>query len=267
MCVSAVIGIRIFHSKLAKLLNPFSLSMLVFLVRQGILHGAVEVLGTEGFQHLVPGIQVLDFVKYNKIGKSCATLLCLFEVVVVQFQQLDAPPDGGLREAGAVCDALHSITHVQHHLEALRLLVDGEIRPLHILHHHGLQLLFLGHIDHGAGQLELASLLRCRCPAVSDDDGVVLAGPHSLGCPCCRCCGCIPALVNALCDVLPAVEVVAGDYGQVLVHAVFLDAGGKFGQVAQFLAGVIGVRVQLPDRDVSNVCHRDTPFLFRVRKT
>ena len=76
-----------------------------------------------------------------------------------------------------------------------------------------------------------------------------------------------PHLVNALCDVLPAVEVVAGDYGQVLVHAVFLDAGGKFGQVAQFLAGVIGVRVQLPDGDVSNVCHKDTPFLFRVRKT
>ena len=151
VCVSTVIGIGIFHSKLAKLLNPFSLSMLVFLVRQGILHGAVEVLGTEGFQHLVPGIQVLDFVKFNKIGKGCATLLCLFEVVVVQFQQLDAPPDSGLREAGAVCDTLHGITHVQHHLEALRLLVDGEIRPLHILYHHGLQLLFLGHIDHGAG--------------------------------------------------------------------------------------------------------------------
>ena len=94
-----------------------------------------------------------------------------------------------------------------------------------------------------------------------DDDGVVIAGPHSLGCPCCRCCCGIPALVNALRNVLPAVEVVAGDYGQVLVHAVFLDAGRQLGQVAQLLAGVIGVRVQLPDRDVSNVCHRGYSFL------
>ena len=96
MRVSAVIGIRIFHGKLAKLLDPFSFSVLVFLVGQGVLHLTVKISRAEGLKHPVPGIQILDFVKFNKIGKGCAALLCLFEVVVVQFQQLDAPPNGGL---------------------------------------------------------------------------------------------------------------------------------------------------------------------------
>ena len=264
--VSAVIGIRIFHGKLAKLLDPFSFSVLVFLVGQGVLHLTVKISRAEGFKHPVPGIQILDFVKFNKIGKGCAALLCLFEVVVVQFQQLDAPSDGGLREAGAVCDALHSIAHVQHHLEALRLLVDGEIRPLHILHHHGLQLLFLGHIDHRAGQFKLASLLRCRRSAVSDDDGVVLAGPHGLGCPCRLCCRNIAAIGNAPGNVLLLAEVVSRNDGQVLVHAVFLDAGCKLGQITQLFARVIRVRMQLPDGDVSNVCHGVYSFLNSGQK-
>ena len=67
--------------------------------------------------------------------------------------------------------------------------------------------------------------------------------------------------INALADILPAVEVVAGNDRQVLVHAVFLDAGRQLGQVAQLLAGVIRVRVKLPDRDISNVCHRGYSFL------
>ena len=94
-----------------------------------------------------------------------------------------------------------------------------------------------------------------------DDNGVFLAGPQGLGCPCGRCCRSVATLVNALLDVLPAAKVVAGNDGQVLVYAVFLDAGGKLGQVAQLLAGIVRVRMQLPDRDISDICHSDYSFL------
>lgn len=122
-----VCSIRIFRGKLFELLNPLSLFMLPLLFFQRCLHGPVEVLGADGFQNFVAGIQVLDFVQLGEIREGRTTLFGLFEAVVVQLQQLDTPPNGGLGKAGLVGNLLYRLPEIHHHLEALGLFVDGEV--------------------------------------------------------------------------------------------------------------------------------------------
>ena len=127
MLMRLVGGLRIFRSEFFQLLNPFGLLVLPFLLLQRILHGPVEVLRTEGLQYPVSGFQVLDFVQLGEIGQGGTALFGFLEAVAVQFQQLDAPPDSGLGEPRLVGDLLHCLPEVHHHLEALRLFVDGEV--------------------------------------------------------------------------------------------------------------------------------------------
>lgn len=96
MFVCLVGGLRIFHGEFFELLNPFGLLVLPFLLFQRILHSPVEVLGAEGLQHPVSGFQVLDFVQLGEVRQGCTALFGFLEAVVVQFQQLDTPPNGGL---------------------------------------------------------------------------------------------------------------------------------------------------------------------------
>ena len=63
---------------------------------QRILHSPVEVLRAEGLQYPVSGFQVLDFVQLGEVRQGCTALFGFLEAVVVQFQQLDTPPNGGL---------------------------------------------------------------------------------------------------------------------------------------------------------------------------
>lgn len=91
------------------------------------LDSSIEVLGADGFQNLITDIQIFDFVQLSEIGQCCATLFGFLEAIMVQLQQLDAPPYSGLGEPRLVGDLLHCLPKVHHHLEALRLFVDGEV--------------------------------------------------------------------------------------------------------------------------------------------
>ena len=253
--VGLISSIRVFDCKFLEVCNPFSLAVFPLLIFQNFLHHPAEVLSAKSFQRLIFVLNALNLIQLCVVRKSGAAKFCPAERIPVKRKELHPAADGGLGEARLGCHLLYRIAQIQHQLEALRLLIGSQVTTLHVLNHHGLQLFPFVHFHDHAGHFKQSCLLCGRGPAMPDDDGVVIAGPHSLGCPCCRCCCGIPALVNALRNVLPAVEVVAGDNGQVLEDAVLFDAGGKFRQIPQFLAGVVRVRMQSPARNVRDLCH------------
>ena len=123
-------------------------------------------------------------------------------------------PNGGLGKTCFLRYAVLRFPHIQHHLKALRLLVDGQVRPLHVFKEHGAYLLFLVHLHHHAGDFFQPCQLCRRKPPVPDDDG----GLARFG-------------------------IFVPQHRQVLEDAVRPDAVRKLGQIAHVLAGIVGVRL------------------------
>ena len=132
-----------------------------------------------------------------------------------------------MREARFFGDFSYGIAHVEHHLEALRLLVCSEVAALHIFNKHGLQLLPLRHFNHNAGQFGQTSDLRGGIAAVTDDDGVFRIG---------------------------VVRFIRNDR-QVLQNAAGLDACGKLRQITEILARIVGVWEKTVDCDIYDLRH------------
>ena len=192
----------------------------------------LEVLGADVIKHFILALRAFQLVQLHIIEQADAALLGLLEFVLIQLQELHTAPDGGSGKAGLFRDVLDGIAHVKHHLEALRLLVDRQIGPLHILREHRTQLLPLRHLDHDAGELFQTGQLCGRKTAVADDDAVAFSVP-------------------LLCD-FPDQR----NNGEVLEYAVDLNALGQLGHIAQVLTGVIGMPPQFTDRNVLDFCHK-----------
>ena len=195
----------------------------VLLVFLGLTQLVVEVGGADGLQHLVPPVIILDGVQLEEVRHGGTTGLALLEALLVQLHQLRTVADGGFGQAHLLGDLSNGGAHVQHQLEALCLLVDGQVRALDVLHHHGLELLLGRHVSDDTGQIRQTHQLRRSVSPVSDDD----------------------AVAALLCRY----------DGQVLQHALGLDGRGQLSQVAQLLPGVVRVRVQQKDRDVLDFIH------------
>ena len=90
------VGIIYSPCELLKFSNDVIPVMVPLLRVQRILHSPVELLRAEGLQYPVSGFQVLDFVQLGEVRQGCTALFGFLEAVVVQFQQLDTPPNGGL---------------------------------------------------------------------------------------------------------------------------------------------------------------------------
>ena len=97
-----------------------------------------------------------------------------------------------------------------------------------ILHEHGLHLTPKVHIGDDTWQLFQPGQLRGREPAVADDHGV--------------------ALLPGLSRDLPGNG--ARNNSQILKDTVGLNAVGQLGQITQVLPRVVGMRVEIFDRDI-----------------
>ena len=207
--------------------SPFSKFLLDFLLGNQAFQNAVEVRRADCVKRLVLVFGAVQFVKLQIVIECCATSFGFLKFLAVEVEQLHAASDGGLRKTGLFCDLSYGITHVEHHLEALRLLIDGQIAALHILNKHGLKLLALGHFDHHARQLRQARNLRGGIAAVTDDDGKVRIG---------------------------VVRFIRNDR-QVLQDAAGLDACGKLRQITEILARIVGVWEKTVDCDIYDLRH------------
>ena len=110
-----------------------------------------EIVGADRVQHLILQGRVLDFVQFHVIHKIGPALHRSLELLLVKGQQFHPAADCGLRETGLSGNFLHRVAHVHHHLESLRLLVDGQVGPLDVLHQHGAHLVTQTHVRHNAG--------------------------------------------------------------------------------------------------------------------
>ena len=220
----------------------------VFLFPQCPVKAGTEVVGADTFQNLVLGLLGVQLVQQSKVSQRGAALDTLFELLAVKGEQFHAAADCAFGKARLVGDLLHAVAEVHHHLEALGLLIDGQIAALHILGHHGRDLLFGGHIlNHDAGQLRKPGSLGSGQTAVADDDGVAVRVAELVQLR--------SVFLGGVGVILPAqflvihIWVCTGHNGQILENAVCLNAGGQLGNVAQIFAGVVRVRVQLRNRN------------------
>ena len=220
----------------------------VFLFPQGPVKAGPEIVGADAFQYLILGLLGVQFVQQSKVSQRGAALDTLFEFLAVKGEQLHAAANRGFGKARLVGDLLHAVAEVHHHLEALGLLIDGQIAALHILGHHGRDLLFGGHIiNHDAGQFGQPGSLSSGQTAVPDNDGVAIRVAELVQLR--------AVFLGGVGVILPAqflvihIGVCTGHNGQILQNAVCLDAGGQLGNVAQIFAGVVRVGVQLRDRN------------------
>ena len=211
-----------------KSLHPIRDELAAFLCLDGAGQLLPEVVGADGLQDLILQLRVVDLVQLHVIHEVGATAHGSLEFLLVELQQLHPAPHGRLGEAGLPGNLVNAVPQVEHHLEALGLLVKGKVGPLNVLHEHGLHLAPKVHIGDDTGQLFQPGQLRGREPAVADDHGIALLPGFSRDFP----------------------GHGAGDDGQILEDAVGLDAVGQLGQVAQVFPGVVGMGVELFDGDI-----------------
>ena len=193
--------------------------VLLFVIEGGF-QLVLKVLGADGGQDLVAVFQVLELFQLHEVREAHLTDGHFGEDLLIQLHDLQAVLDRVPGEAGFLGHFLHALPEVEHHLEALCLLIDRQIGPLHVFQEHGLDLLLLRQIHDGTGQRVQSGLLRRRQPPVADDDGIAV---HA--------------------SVMPR------DYGQVLQHALGGNAVGQLRQISEVLPGVIGMRIKLRDRN------------------
>ena len=207
--------------------SPFSKFLLDFLLGNQAFQNAVEVRRADCVKRLVLVFGAVQLVKLQIIVERRTAGFSFLEFLPVEVKQFYTAANGGLREAGFFGDFSYGIAHVEHHLEALRLLIDGQIAALHIFNEHGLKLLPLRHFDHNAGQFGQTSDLRGSVTTMTDDDGVVRIG---------------------------VVRFIRNDR-QVLQNAAGLDACGKLRQITEILARIVGVWEKTVDCDIYDLRH------------
>ena len=207
--------------------SPFSKFLSDFLLGNQTFQNAVEICCADGVKGLVLVFGTVQLVKLQIIVERRTAGFSFLEFLPVEVKQFYTAANGGLREAGFFGDFSYGIAHVEHHLEALRLLIDGQIAALHIFNEHGLKLLPLRHFDHNAGQFGQTSDLRGSVTTMTDDDGVVRIG---------------------------VVRFIRNDR-QVLQNAAGLDACGKLRQITEILARIVGVWEKTVDCDIYDLRH------------
>ena len=209
-------------------LHPLRDELAAFLCLDGAGQLLSEVVGADGLQDFILQLRVFDLVQIHVIHEVGTTAHGSLEFLLVELQQLHSAPDGRLGEARLPGNLVNTVPQVEHHLEALGLLVKGEVGPLNVLHEHGLHLRPEIHVSNDAGKLLQTGQLRgCKAP-VADDDRVAF----------------LPSVARNFPLHHP------WNNGQILEDTVGLDAVGQFGQVAQVFPGVVGMGVELFDGDV-----------------
>ena len=222
LAIDLSVGLNL-HGKLGDFLFPGIQALQAFLIINGALQLVSEVRCTNGVENSVFPFRVFNLIQLHVLTKGGTPGHRLSELFLIQFQQLHAPPDGRGGEAAPLSDAVHSLPHVEHKLNALGLLIDGQVAALHILHQHGPELLLGRHFHDGAWQFLNASLLRRSKAAMANDYGILSA--------------------------------LLGNDRQVLEYSVGFDAVRKFRQISKDLARIVLVGVQVIDPDHCDFRH------------
>lgn len=120
-------NLQVFHDRFFRLLGPFNLLILPFLLLRHVLRNPIRILHARNFRCPISNFRILSFIRLNRVKRNNATFFNFLRTITIRFRRLSTPPSDKLKRPQLIKSLLRYLPRIRRRLRTLHLFMSNRI--------------------------------------------------------------------------------------------------------------------------------------------